>query len=80
MVAPASVPRELGFEAENYLTSSRFSPAKNYDGITSNAKTPIEYKNDVYNTYVDRNQMEVVISDEVRKDLNSSIKEIYLPG
>ena len=67
MVAPAPVPPELGFEAENYLTSFRFSAAKNYDGITSNAKAPIEYKNDGYNTYVDRNQVEVVTSDKVRK-------------
>ena len=80
MVAPAPVPPELGFEAENYLTTFRFSAAKNYDGITSNAKTPIEYKNDGYNTYVDRNQVEEVTSDKVREDLNSSIKEIYLPG
>ncbi|XP_050254629.1 NAC domain-containing protein 60-like [Quercus robur] len=70
MVPPASVPRELGFEAENYLTSSRFSPAKNYDGITSNAKTPIEYKNDGYNTYVDRNQVEEVTSDKVEARSN----------
>ncbi|XP_065627195.1 uncharacterized protein LOC136066578 [Quercus suber] len=65
MVAPASVPPELGCEAENYPTSFQFSPAKNYDGITSNTKTPIEYKNDGYNTYADRNQVEVVTSDKV---------------
>ena len=67
MVAPALVPPELGCEAENYSTSFRISPAKNYDGITSNTKTPIEYKNDGYNTYADRNQVEVVTSDKVRK-------------
>ena len=67
MEAPASVPPELGCEAENYPTSFQFSPAKNYDGITSNTKTPIEYKNDGYNTYADRNQVEVVTSDKVRK-------------
>ncbi|XP_075649624.1 uncharacterized protein LOC142620075 [Castanea sativa] len=70
MLAPASVPPELGCEAENYPTSFRFSPAKNYDGITSNTKTPIEYKNDGYNTYVDRNQVEVVTSDKVEARTN----------
>ena len=67
MVAPALVPPELGCEAENYPTSFRISPAKNYDGVTSNTKTPIECKNDGYNTYADRNQVEVVTSDKVRK-------------
>ena len=80
MLAPASVPQELGSGADNYPPSFRFSPEKNSDGIISNTKTPIEYKNDGYNTSVDRNQVEVVTSDEVRRDLNSSIKEIYLPG
>nr|POF09677.1 nac domain-containing protein 62 [Quercus suber] len=70
MVAPASVPSELGSEAENYPTSFQFSPAKNYDGITSNTKTPIEYKNDGYNTYADRNQVEVVTSDKVEARSN----------
>ncbi|XP_075650760.1 uncharacterized protein LOC142621327 [Castanea sativa] len=70
MLAPASVPPELGCEAENYPTSFRFSPAENYDGITSNTKTPIEYKNDGYNTYVDRNQVEVVTSDKVEARTN----------
>ncbi|XP_075648294.1 uncharacterized protein LOC142619112 isoform X2 [Castanea sativa] len=65
MLAPASVPQELGSGADNYPPSFRFSPAKNSDGIISNTKTPIEYKNDGYNTSVDRNQVEVVASDEV---------------
>ncbi|XP_075650619.1 uncharacterized protein LOC142621185 [Castanea sativa] len=70
MLALASVPPELGCEAENYPTSFQFSPAKNYDGITSNTKTPIEYKNDGYNTYVDRNQVEVVTFDKVKARSN----------
>ncbi|XP_030933300.1 uncharacterized protein LOC115959136 [Quercus lobata] len=65
MLAPASVPQELGSGADNYPPSFRFSCAKNSDGIISNTKTPIEYKNNGYNTSVDRNQVEVVISDEV---------------
>nr|XP_023872526.1 NAC domain-containing protein 30-like [Quercus suber]POE85815.1 protein ntm1-like 9 [Quercus suber] len=65
MLAPASVPQELGSGADNYPPSFRFSTAKNSDGIISNTKTPIEYKNDGYNTSVDRNQVEVVTSDEV---------------
>ncbi|KAF3952920.1 hypothetical protein CMV_021579 [Castanea mollissima] len=70
MLAPASVPLELGCEAENYPTSFRFSPVTNYDGIRSNTKTPIEYKNDGYDTYVDRNQAEVVTSDKVEARTN----------
>ena len=80
MLAPAPVPPELGSEPDNYPTSFRFSPAKNSDGITSNIIAPIVCKNDGYISYFDRNQVEEVTSYKVRKDLNSSIKEIYLPG
>ena len=73
MLAPASVSPKLGSEADNYPMSFRCSPAENSDGITSSSIPPIEYNN--YNNCVAKNDVVEKTSDEVRKELNSSIKQ-----
>ena len=76
MPASASVFPELGSEADNYRTSFRCLPEEKYDGITTKTIVPIEYNG--YNTYVAKNQVAEVTSDVVRKELNSSIKQLHL--
>ena len=73
MLAPASVFPKLGSEADNYPMSVRCSPAENSDGITSSSIPPIEYNG--YDTCVAKNDVVEKTSDEVRKELNSSIKQ-----
>ena len=68
MLVPASVSPELGSEADNY---PRCCPAESSDGITSSTIPPIEYNG--YYTYVSKKEMSEIASDEVRKELNSSI-------
>ena len=72
MPALASVSTELGSEADNYPMSFQSIPAEKSDGIISNNIAPIEYNG--YNTYVGKDKVAEVASDEVRKELNSSIK------
>ena len=64
---------DFGSEADNYRPSFRRLPEENSDGITTGTIVPIE--NNGYNTYVANNQVVDVTSDEVRKELNSSIKQ-----
>ena len=73
MLAPASVFPKLGSEADNYPMSFRCSPAENSDGITSSSIPPIEYNG--YDTCVAKDDVVEKTSDEVRKELNSSIKQ-----
>ena len=68
MLAPASV-----CEADNYPMSFQCYPAENYDGISSSSIPPIKYIG--YNTCVAKNDVVEKTSDEVRKELNSSIKQ-----
>ena len=70
MLVPASVSPELGSEAENY---PRCCPAESSDGIKSSTIPPIEYNG--YYTYVSKKEVAEIASDEVRKELNSSIKQ-----
>ena len=72
MLVPASVSPELGSEADNY---PRCCPAENSDAITSSTIPPVEYNG--YNTNVSKEVTEIT-SDEVRKELNSSIKQLHL--
>ncbi|XP_030935240.1 NAC domain containing protein 50-like isoform X2 [Quercus lobata] len=63
MPALASVSTELGSEADNYPTSFRRFPAEKSDGIISNTIAPIEYNG--YNTYVGKDKVAEVASDEL---------------
>ena len=72
-VTAVSMSPDFGSEADNYRPSFRRLPEENSDGITTDTIVPIEY-NDYY-TYVANNQVAEVTSDEVRKELNSSIKQ-----
>ena len=67
MLASASV-----CEADNYPMGFQCYPAENYDGISSSSIPPIKY---IYNTCVAKNDVVEKTSDEVRKELNSSIKQ-----
>ena len=73
MLARASVSPKLGSEADNYPMSFQCCPAENSDGITSSSIPPVEYNG--YNTCVAKNDVVEKTSDEVRKELNSSIKQ-----
>ncbi|XP_050254628.1 uncharacterized protein LOC126700496 isoform X2 [Quercus robur] len=63
MPALASVSTELGSEADNYPTSFRRFPAEKSGGIISNTIAPIEYNG--YNTYVGKDKVAEVASDEL---------------
>ncbi|KAF3963715.1 hypothetical protein CMV_011923 [Castanea mollissima] len=68
MPAPASVSTELGSEAENYPTIFQRFPAEKSFGIISNTIAPIEYNG--YNTYVGKDKVAEVASDELEAGWN----------
>ncbi|XP_065627174.1 NAC domain-containing protein 62 isoform X2 [Quercus suber] len=65
MLVPASVSPELGSEADNY---PRCCPAESSDGITPSTIPPIEYNG--YYTYVSKEEVAEIASDEVEAGLN----------